>query len=99
MHATGRTVLAASSDKEPAIEGYENHGVFTYSLLKGLKGEADAQKTDGVIYIDELANFLRDNVPLLTQKKWGYEQIPMRNLQGDPFPIGCAEGRDCENAR
>ncbi|MCK1386175.1 caspase family protein, partial [Bradyrhizobium sp. 21] len=39
--AMGRTMLTATTDSKPAIEGYRGHGVFTYTLLAGLDA-ADA---------------------------------------------------------
>ena len=38
--AMGRTVLSASTDDAPALEGYRGHGVFTYAVLDAL-GAAD----------------------------------------------------------
>jgi uncharacterized caspase-like protein len=96
MKFTGRTILAAcSTERKKALEGHEGHGVFTYVLLQGLKGKADRSgERQGVITIDELADYAREEVPKITMKKWGFEQIPMRNMHGDPFPIGCKEGFD-----
>jgi uncharacterized caspase-like protein len=102
MKFTGHTILAASTEQQKALEGHEGHGVFTYAILQGLKGMADRQgKGQGVIAIDELADFAREEVPRITKEKWGFEQIPMRNMRGDPFPIGCKEGFDapgCEKS-
>jgi hypothetical protein len=96
MRTSGRTFLAASSENQPAIEGYKGHGVFTFALIQGLKGQADRKgRGEGVITIDELADYVRQEVPKITSKKWGYEIIPMRNIMGDPFPIGCRQGVQC----
>ncbi|MBI5184722.1 MAG: caspase family protein [Nitrospinae bacterium] len=96
MRSTGRTTLAASSEEQHALEGMgEKHGVFTYSLLEGLKGKADRKgEGEGVITIDELADFVGKEVPEITMNRWGYRQVPMRNISGDPFPIACGEGFD-----
>ena len=48
-----------------------------------------------MITIDELADYVRQEVPKITSQKWGYEIIPMRNIMGDPFPIGCRQGARC----
>ena len=97
MRATGRAMLAASSELEQALEGHKNHGVFTYTLLEGLKGNADMQgNNNGSVEISELADYVREEVPKITQQKFGYEQIPMRYLHGDPFAIGCRAGRACK---
>ena len=89
IRATGRATIAASSDTQVALEGHKGHGVFTYVLLQGLKGEAD-RKGDGnrEISINELAEYIGEEVPKITYRKWGYEQFPMQNLQGRSFPIG-----------
>jgi hypothetical protein len=87
MRATGRAVIAASTGERPALEGYAKHGVFTYALLEGLKGAADTAKRDGRITVDELNNYVWECVPRLTRARWGYEQLPMRDIQGQPFPV------------
>ncbi len=75
------------------VQGYKDHGVFTYVLLEGMRGKADRTGVGaGAIYIDELADFARAILPEITKEKWGFEQIPMRMIQGDPFPIACCKG-------
>jgi uncharacterized caspase-like protein len=86
MRATGRAVLAATADDNMALEGYEQHGVFTYALLEGLKN-ADTNH-NAQIEIGELADYVEAKVPEITLKKWGYEQFPMRDLQGMSFAVG-----------
>lgn len=52
--------------QDVAFEGYEEHGVFTYALLAGLRGAADRPERDGrrdqVISIDELSDYLQQEV-------------------------------------
>ena len=87
--ATGRATIVASSDTQVALEGYKGHGVFTYALLEGIKGKADTNgNNNGEISINELAEYVSEEVPRITLKQWGYEQFPMQNLQGRSFPIG-----------
>jgi WD40 repeat protein len=89
MKATGRAVIAASTQQQFALEGHERHGVFTYALLQGLQGRADSQSNrDGYITTDELAAYVADEVPRITLKKWGYEQFPMKQIEGRSFFIG-----------
>lgn len=52
---------------EKVFEGEGGHGVFTYYLLKGLKGEADFN-TDGFVTMKEGFDFLYDGVRSETQK-------------------------------
>lgn len=84
--ATGRATIAASSKSQVALEGYEGHGVFSYTVLEGLKGKASNKK--GEITVNLLANFIEETLPEITYKKWGYEQIPQKSLMGTDFPIG-----------
>jgi len=95
MRATGRYVLAATTERGYALEGHDQHGVFTWALLEGLKGHASLSgSSEGSISLDDLANYVRAEVPKITQQKWGFEQIPMRLIQGDSFPIACKAGYD-----
>jgi hypothetical protein len=84
--AIGRAIIVASSDNQVALEGIEGHGVFTYTLLKGLSGAADPDKK-GVVTISGLCSFIEGAVPDITYKKWGYEQVPMKELPRSDFPI------------
>jgi uncharacterized caspase-like protein/tetratricopeptide (TPR) repeat protein len=57
--------LLASRENERSYEDTRwggGHGVFTYFLLEGLRGKADAD-TDGVIRAGELLNYLSEVVP------------------------------------
>ena len=89
MRATGRAMIVASSESQMALEGYEGHGVFTYALLAALQGAADERGDgDGMVAVNELAQYLQWEVPRITREQWGYEQYPMQNLQGMSFPVG-----------
>jgi uncharacterized caspase-like protein len=87
--ATGRATIVASTDKQPAVEGYRGHGVFTYVLLEGLQ-HADAQygNHDGYTGLFELAAYVNDQVPTITMNAFNYEQIPQVQMMGTDFPIG-----------
>jgi uncharacterized caspase-like protein len=66
-----RAVITASDISESSFEDTrwgEGHGVFTYFLLKGLKGEAD-KNHDGVVTAGELFAYLRQVVPEATNGK------------------------------
>ena len=84
--AMGRATIAASSKSQVALEGYEGHGVFSYTVLEGLKGKAANRK--GEITVNLLANFIEETLPEITFKKWGYEQVPQKTMMGMDFPIG-----------
>lgn len=89
MRASGRATIASSSEQQFALEGHENHGVFTYALLQGLRGAA--QNREGEITVPDLMAYVAREVPQLTLKKWGYEQFPMQQFQGRPFAIGLVQ--------
>jgi hypothetical protein len=83
--AMGRTVLSASTDDAPALEGYQGHGVFTYALLDAL-GRADVD-SDGLIEVTQLASFVDAEVPEISEKAFHYRQIPQMKLVGSNFPL------------
>ena len=84
--ATGRATIVASSKDQVALEGYNGHGVFTYTLIEALGGEGYGK--DDQITIKELAAYIEDILPDRTYQKWGYEQIPQSSITGNDFPIG-----------
>lgn len=56
--------LTASRDREQSFEKADldgGHGIFTYYVVRGLAGAADANG-DGVVTADELAEYVHDNV-------------------------------------
>ncbi len=64
-----RVVFLANSGLSPSLN-LGNHGVFTEVLLKGLGGEADTfgYEPDGLITVEELAKYLRTELPALVRK-------------------------------
>ncbi len=82
--ATGRAILAGTSDVKLALEGYNGHGYFTYALLEGLAGAADADH-DHFVSVLELSSFLSKRVPKLTNNY----QIPVLEIENFiDFPLG-----------
>jgi len=69
MPIEGRVVFLANNGLNPSIEAEEN-GAFTKALLEGLKGAADKEgyEPDGVVTVDELAEFLDKKMPDLTKQ-------------------------------
>jgi uncharacterized caspase-like protein len=89
MRATGRAMLVASTERQFALEGYDDqHGVFTYVLLQGLRGAALPGQSDTIITVDQLASYVMREVPRRTMEKWRYEQFPMQQISGQSFAIG-----------
>jgi hypothetical protein len=77
----GTIIMTASGANEVSAEDEKlQHGVFTFYLLEGLAGAADADK-DGLITVDEIYHYVSVKVPRAT----GQEQHPVKK--------GTVEGR------
>ena len=77
----GTVIITASGANEVSAEDEKlQHGVFTFYLLQGLSGAADADK-DGLITVDEIYQYVSEQVPRAT----GQEQHPVKK--------GTVEGR------
>ncbi len=83
--ATGRTTLTASTDTQPALEGYKNHGLFTYSLLDGF-ANADGDG-DGLIEVTELGLHVERVLPALSENQFNFRQQPRLAIIGNSFPL------------
>jgi TolB-like protein len=76
-----RMTLSAARGNEYSREGAQwggGHGVFTHTLLEGLRGQADTDR-DGVVTFTEAALWVERSVPQQT----GGEQHPQRSGLGD----------------
>ncbi|MEW6542306.1 MAG: caspase family protein [Nitrospirota bacterium] len=68
--------LIGTTGTQPGLEPEQlKHGLFTYHLLRGLAGEADANR-DGDVTLGELASFLRQAVPTSAKGDFGQDQRP-----------------------
>ncbi len=79
-HFAGHGVinLAACDDRQSSVElDKVGHGAFTFYLVQGLRGDADANG-DGVVTADELWDYLRSKVEAAAGKA-GIRQTPMRS--------------------
>jgi hypothetical protein len=84
--ATGRTIIAAATATEPALEGYKGHGIFTYALNEALQ-LADTGDKDGVISILEVVLYLSRRVPALSREVFKIEQLISQQTYGQDFPL------------
>ena len=84
--AVGRTVLTASTDTQPALEGFRQHGLFTYTLLEAF-AMADTDG-DNEVEINELIGYVDERLPVLSEAAFGYRQVPQFKSQGNIFPLG-----------
>jgi len=75
------TVIAASqADQISSSSADLKHGIFSYYLMKGMEGDADAD-SDGKITLGEMQRYLVDNVG---------RQAGMMNRKQEPQLIGDA---------
>lgn len=65
--------IVASSSNQVALEGYNDHGVFTYSVL-------EAFDNNEKLKVWGLANDVSQMVPKITKEKYKYEQTPQTKL-------------------
>jgi WD40 repeat protein len=84
--ATGRTVLAASAETQPALEGYRGHGVLSYAVLEAL--EKGPVNRDGLIEVIGLIGFVDTEVPTLSYEAFKRRQIPQTKFNGSNFAFG-----------
>ena len=83
--AAGVHVIAASSKDQIAAEVSQlGHGVFTYTLLEGLKGGA---ARNGVVTVRELLAYIDRELPEISQKYRTQAQYPVVDSRGMDFPI------------
>ena len=73
-------VLASSAGNQIS-SSYElkRHGLFTYYLLKGMRGEADGaddSRRNGKITLNELAAYTQKHVSKAAREEWGRTQEP-----------------------
>ncbi len=83
-HVTQRPVrvaLVAGNSGQEAHE-YQGHGLFTFFLLQGLQGGADANK-DGLVTTDELAAFVKPNVAQIAAQQFKAQQHPQFARMGE----------------
>ncbi len=81
--ASGRTVVLAASKGDQVSSTYDQkgHGLLTYFFLKGLRGEADANK-DGSVDLAEVYDYLKPQVERTARREYNNDQQPQ--LLGSP---------------
>lgn len=82
---TGRVIITSSNSNERSWESDEiKNGYFTYYLLQGLRQEG------GMVSIEKVYNYLRDNVPQRVKKDKGQLQNPVlgKSVRGKEIVIG-----------
>ena len=89
--AQGRVAITASDFSEVSYERKEfKHGLFTYYLLKALRGTADVNK-DGIITITEIYRYISTKIPEMTRGDQHPQLLlPEGKLSGD-IPVAMVE--------
>src|SRR5256714_2242268 len=76
----------------------QGHGVFTYFLLEGLRGNAD-QNVDGVVTFDELKKYVREKVAAYTENKQNpggnTTSIETNDIPVAIVPTDCKDPANC----
>jgi WD40 repeat protein len=86
--SSGIHVMASANTDQYATEmSVLGHGVFTYTLLNGLRGNADGAPKDGKLTVYELKAYLDDQVPMISKQYKGLAQWPYTFSKGQDFPI------------
>jgi WD40 repeat protein len=84
--SVGSTVLSAATSQQEAVEGYQGHGLFTYVLAQGLRGQADTDR-DGYVKTTEIADYVDNMVPDLAEQVFKHRQYPVTSPSGQQFPL------------
>lgn len=71
----GVVISASRSDQASWDHTEAGHGLFTWFLLKGLRGAAAAE--DGFVYQDGLFEYLKREVPPMAKRLKGADQNPV----------------------
>jgi hypothetical protein len=81
--AGNKTVVLAASSGTQVSSTFkaQGHGLLTYYFLKGLRGEADANK-DGSVDLSEVFAYVKPNVERTARREFNNEQTPQ--LLGNP---------------
>ena len=70
-------VMTASSGTQISSDyDDQGHGLFTYFLLKGLRGDAD-KDSNGVVQVDELYSFVKTGVTKVASEVMSRDQTPL----------------------
>lgn len=85
-------ILGISGGQDAPRYERGRHGLFTFHLLEGLGGGADADH-DGLVSLGELFDYVRAQVPRSASAAYGHEQEPMSvppldsNAQARSLPL------------
>jgi len=72
----GTTLYASRGNQMASWFDREKHGLFTYYVIKGLRGAADKNR-DKKITVSELKEYVETYVPSMARRTWGRNQNPV----------------------
>lgn len=83
----GLHIYASASDKQSAMDGYKNNGLFTHVLLNGLNNNRDADKNkDGRVTIVGLGEYSKTKTAEIS-REIGHAQTPLIINFGKDSPV------------
>ncbi|HOJ70539.1 MAG TPA: hypothetical protein PLR38_01720 [Syntrophorhabdaceae bacterium] len=87
MYFTINTHVVAASTKDQFASEVKDlgHGVFTYTLLEGLKGKAAAGSD--TVTVRKLMGYIEEQLPEITKKHKQEAQFPVIDSRGMDFPL------------
>jgi uncharacterized caspase-like protein len=86
--SVGITVVTATRKDQQAAELSDlGHGLFTYVLEKGMRGDADVKPKNNQISAHEIANFSTQTIPGYARKYLGAAQEPSSFTMGHDFVL------------
>ncbi len=84
--SAGVHIVAASTKDQFAAEVKDlGHGVFTYTLLEGLKGKAAGEGE--TVTVRKLMGYIEEKLPEITKKYKQEAQYPVVDSRGMDFPL------------
>jgi len=84
----GSAIIAGASSKQNAIDGYKQHGIFTYTVLDAMSNKK-VYSFDDKLSINEVAEYTKFLLPKIAKEKFNHEQNPTIYMNGDTtFAIG-----------
>ena len=89
---SGVAVVAA------AVLAEFGHGAFTYAVLEGLEGGADAAPGDGIVSIYELLAYIDRRIPEVSRQYKAKPQYPVVDSRGMNFPLVAVRRDDSARA-
>ncbi|MEN6620243.1 MAG: caspase family protein, partial [Smithella sp.] len=83
----GLHIYASASDKQSAMDGYQNNGLFTHVLLNGLNNNRDADRNkDGKVTIVGLGEYSKTRTAEIS-REIGHAQTPLIINFGKDSPV------------